>query len=102
MSKNCALSHCLKVKICKGRFIWTVSLQEHAGQDKACPTGDILQSSYKFSAVVQSGYGISSSELTFHIPEATALQAYKYKPSNVMSSLQISSSCTQKYVQNIK
>lgn len=91
MSKNSALSLYLKVKIRQGRFIWTASLQEHAGQDKACPTGNILQSSYKFSAMFQSGYGIPSSERTSHVPEATALQAYNYKAGNIMSSLQTSS-----------
>lgn len=86
-----ALSHYLKVKICQGGFIWTTSLQEHTGQDNACPTGDILQSSYKSSAVFQSGYGISSSERTSRVPEATALQACNYKAANIMSSLKTSS-----------
>jgi len=79
------------VKICQGGFIWTASLPAHAGQDKACPTGDSQQSSYKSSAVVQSGYRIPSSEHTSHVPEATALQAYNYKAGNIMSSLQTSS-----------
>lgn len=45
MSKNFALSHYLKVKICQGRLIWMASMQEHIEEDKAGPTGDILQSS---------------------------------------------------------
>lgn len=91
MNKISTLRRQFKVKICQGRFSWPVPLQELTGREKAYPTGVILQSYYQFSIVFQSGYGISSSECTSDIPQATSLQAYKCNAGNIMSSLQTSS-----------